>query len=216
MFALYSDFYCDAEYGLFKRDLADKTHCVLLRDASDCIQGFTTLKLYETIWEQRPLRVIFSGDTIINPEHWGSQQLAFAWIRFAGKVRRMAPAVPLYWFLICKGHRTYRYLRAFAHRYAPHFDHGTPPFMQELMNRLAGSRFGENYDQARGLLSFAEPQGRLSAELAHVPPAHHRLPDVAYFLKRNPDYARGDELVCLCELAPENLRPLARRVFSQE
>ena len=37
----------------------------------------------------------------------------------------------------------------------------------------------------------------------------------AFFLRRNPGYVRGDEMVCLTELAPHNLRPLARRVFEQ-
>jgi len=49
-----------------------------------------------------------------------------------------------------------------------------------------------------------------------VSEAHLRLPEVAFFLARNPGYARGDELVCLCELAAEKLRPLARRIFCDE
>jgi hypothetical protein len=187
MFSLYAASYRDTARARFLDDLGDKTHCIVLRDGDGTIQGFSTLKLYETRWRETRIRVMFSGDTIIDPAHWGTQQLAFAWIRHAGDVRRAAPAVPLYWFLICKGHRTYRYLGAFARHYLP----------------LAGAR-ADGRDV---------PQGRLAPELASVPDAHRRIGDVAYFLQRNPGYARGDELVCLCELSAPNLRPLARRLF---
>lgn len=213
MFALYSASYCDAHRDIFDQDLSDKTHCIMLRDTEDVIQGFSTLKLYTATWRGTSQRVIFSGDTIIDPAHWGSQQLAFAWIRLAGQISRHAPGVPLYWLLICKGHRTYRYLRAFAHDYAPRWDAATAPSVQALMDHLAIQRFGPAYDGDTGVLSFATPQGRLTPELAEVPDAHRRLPDVAYFLMRNPRYASGDELVCLCELSSANLRPMARRLF---
>ena len=42
-----------------------------------------------------------------------------------------------------------------------------------------------------------------------------KRPDVAYFLQCNPGYASGDELVCLCELSTDNMRPLTRRLFVQ-
>ncbi|WGS49956.1 hypothetical protein LFL96_00110 [Paraburkholderia sp. D15] len=216
MYALYSASYCDAQRDLFRQDLNDKSHCIILRDADHVIQGFSTLKLYDSEWNGTPLRVIFSGDTIIDPAHWGSQQLAFAWIRFAGELQRQNLDVPLYWFLICKGHRTYRYLRAFARDYAPRSDLSVSPDRQALMDHLATQRFGAAYDSATGVLSFEKPQGRLTPELAQIPDAHLRLPDVAYFLQRNPHYARGDELVCLCELSPANLRPMARRLFGGE
>ncbi|WP_236906015.1 hypothetical protein [Collimonas pratensis] len=213
MFVLYDAAYYDARRDLFDQDLADKTHCIILYDGDGVIQGFSTLKLYVTSWHNEPLRVIFSGDTIVDRAHWGSQQLAFSWIRLSGEIYRQAPDLPLYWFLICKGHRTYRYLRAFAHDFSPRYDTTTTPLMQALMEHLATQRFGEIYDTRTGILSFEQPQGRLTSTLAEVSDMHRRLPDVAYFLTRNPYYARGDELVCLCELSVANLRPMARRLF---
>jgi hypothetical protein len=40
-------------------------------------------------------------------------------------------------------------------------------------------------------------------------------PEVRFFLAANPGYVRGDELLCLCRLAPDNLTPIARRAFEQ-
>jgi hypothetical protein len=107
-------------------------------------------------------------------------------------------------------------LRAFAHDFTPRFDRSTEPVNQALLDHLAVERFGHAYDAASGVLKFPVPQGRLAPTLAEVPDAHRRLPDVAYFLERNPEYACGNELVCLCELTPENLRPMARRIFTGE
>jgi hypothetical protein len=50
---------------------------------------------------------------------------------------------------------------------------------------------------------------------AAVEPEETSRPDVAFFLRSNPGYTQGDELVCLTELSCSNLRPLARRVFEQ-
>jgi hypothetical protein len=51
--------------------------------------------------------------------------------------------------------------------------------------------------------------------VAMVEPDEAARPDVAFFLRSNPGYVHGDELVCLTELAPHNLRPIARRVFGR-
>ena len=34
-----------------------------------------------------------------------------------------------------------------------------------------------------------------------------------FFLEKNPGYARGNELVCVAELAPENMKGLAQRLL---
>ncbi|KAA0986004.1 hypothetical protein FQ192_24900 [Pseudomonas sp. ANT_J12] len=214
MFEIYSASYHDTSRLRFDQDLKDKTHCIVLRGADEVIVGFTTLKLYEKTWAGQPIKVIFSGDTIIDREHWGSQQLAFAWMRLAGEIWQAMPEVPLYWFLICKGHRTYRYLGAMALNYAPRAGRVTDCDTQALLDHLAIDRFGDAYDPNTGVLSFDVPQGRLTTELAEVPGPHLRLNNVLYFLEKNPRYASGDELACLCELRPDNLRPLALRLFA--
>ena len=205
MFEIYAASYDDTSRARFDQDFKEKTHCIVLRDAGEVIVGFTTLKLYEKTWSGKPIRVIFSGDTIIDREHWGSQQLAFAWMRLAGEIWQEQSEIPLYWLLICKGHRTYRYLDAMALNYSPRAGAVTDSGVQALMDHLAIDRFGEAYDPKTGVLSFKVPQGRLSTELARVPAPHLRLANVLYFLERNPFYASGDELVCLCELHPLSL-----------
>lgn len=212
MFRLYAHYYAGSSEALFRSDLLDKDYALLLRDQSGVVRGFSTIAIIDD--QQTPaLRALFSGDTIIDRALWGQQNLAFNWIRFAGRLKSQRPATPLYWFLIVKGHRTYRYLSAFSLEYYPHHAHPTPTPIADLMARLAGARFGEYYDAANGIVRFPSSRGHLRPQWAQVTKKEREKPEVRYFLERNPNYARGDELVCLTELVSYNLKPLARRLF---
>lgn len=213
MYALFARYYESTSEESFLADLRDKDHVVLLADRAGQLQGFSTLAVMRQENDEGARRAIFSGDTIINHEQWGEQALAFAWIRFAGHLKAQQPQIPLDWFLIVKGHRTYRYLPAFSHHYYPACSHPTPPETKVRMDRLARMRFGEHYDPASGLLRFPRSRGQLRANWATVPEEDRRRPEVRFFLERNPEYMRGHELVCLTELHEDNLKPLARRLF---
>jgi len=216
MYRLYARHYLDTTRPLFDSDLAAKTHVLVLTDDAGRLCGFSTLQVYQSAAAGDPVRVLYSGDTIVDPQHWGSSALALAWLRFAGATYRLDPGVPLYWLLIVKGHRTYRFLPTFARDYQPHHDRPPTDRQRALLNALAAQKFGEAFEPHSGIVRFASPRGRLNADLAEIDAPHLRLPAVAYFLQRNPGYRDGDELVCLCELAPENLRPLAARVFAPD
>ena len=215
MFDLYATYYDATSRPLFVTDLATKDFVVMLREPSGRLGGFSTLAYLDTEAGGRRLRAIYSGDTIIDHAHWGTQALAFTWLRFAGSLKSRAPDVPLYWFLIVKGHRTYRYLSAFSIDFFPHWEQPTPPDAKTIMDELARARFGAAYDAGRGVVSFPQSRGHLKPAWAKIEPDEADRPDVAFFLRSNPGFSRGDELLCLTELASGNLRPLARRVFDQ-
>jgi hypothetical protein len=215
MYDLYATYYDATSPALFERDLHDKDWVVVLRDESGMLAGFSSLAIVDATIGGRCLRAIYSGDTIIERAHWGTQALAFTWLRFAGSIKAQAPERPLYWFLIVKGHRTYRYLSAFSVHFYPHWQMPTPAWAHAIMQQLARQRFEEAYDSERGIVSFDRSRGHLRPVWAAVEPEEAARPDVAFFLRSNPGYTRGDELVCLTELSCSNLRPLARRVFEQ-
>lgn len=216
MYELYSRYYDGGDFARFEHDLIAKEYAILLKDPNSELRGFSTLVTLEIETARDTLtRAIFSGDTIVDDRCWGQQTLAFTWIRLAGRVAARAPKSALYWFLIVKGHRTYRYLNTFAHRYYPHWREATPQAEQSLMDQLAAQHFGDYYEQESGLIRFPESRDHLKREWASIDDAERRRPEVAFFLRRNPGYTRGDELVCLTELVASNLRPLARRLFEQ-
>jgi len=217
MYHLMTMHYDAVEYDCFTADLMEKDRLILLLDRENAIQGFTTFMSYrvESPSTHMLVQILYSGDTIIDRQHWGSQALAFEWLRQAGREKAQHPKVPLFWFLISKGPRTYRYLSTFSRDYWPHHAHPPPNDISRLMHALATQRFGTYYRPEQGLVSFPSSRGQLRREFAMVDSADRRRPEVNFFLKSNPGYVHGDELVCLTELASNNLKPLSRRIFEK-
>ena len=214
MYALYNAYYDAVSEATFVRDLRSKQYVIQLVSEGH-LRGFSTIALISSVVADRPVRAIFSGDTIIHHDAWGEQSLAIEFCKFAGRTFALNPATPLYWFLISKGHRTYRYLRSFAKKYYPHHFLNTPPEIQAILDALASQRFGGNYDPVSGLVTFLQSAGHLKPEWdgMHV----HLLarPEVQFFVQRNPGYFRGDELACITELSSANLRSFALRAFNR-
>lgn len=214
MYRLYAHYYGGTDEALFRRDLNDKTHVILLVDHDGAIRGFSTLLYYGARSNETPLKVIYSGDTIIDESYWGKNDFAAVWLKFAGRLKALAPETPLYWLLIVKGHRTYRYLKVFSRNYYPAPNKPIPSETKAIMDNLARERFGRDYHPATGIVRFATTKGYLKEPWASVSDTARRRPEVAFFLEKNPHYKRGDELVCLCLLEYENLKPIAQRYFT--
>lgn len=214
MFSLYSTYYCGCEERIFQADLENKNYVILLRDKG-VIQGFSTLALYEEKYNGSLINVLYSGDTIIAKTYWGQPLLPKAWLQFAGKVAADSPEIPLYWLLIVKGHRTYRYLQLFSQNYYPRYNVETPHEIQEMIDYLASRRFREDYDPNKGLVYFSGPRSFLNPDLAAIPEKDNKRPEVQFFLSKNPNYAQGDEMVCLCKLSQSNLTRLSRKWFME-
>jgi len=213
MFELYQSYYEATCPQRFRQDLQQKHYVIELRDRDSVLRGFTTLALIDFRFEGQQRRAIYSGDTVIHDAYWGSQALPLAWADLAGRIKAEAPSVPLYWLLIVKGHRTYRYLTLFAQDYYPNRRQSTPPSVQRLMDYLARLQFGDAYQREAGIVRYPSSHGHLKKNWAVT--ADHLLqkPNVRFFLQQNPGFDRGDELVCLTELCVGNLRSHVLRAF---
>ncbi len=215
LFSLYQEYYGGTSYSLFKSDFLKKDRVFLMFDESETVKGFSTLEISDTTVAGKEICVLFSGDTIIDREYWGTQALTRKFLEISAEIYREKQDIPIYWLLIVKGHRTYRYLKTFYYDYYPAFngDADTEKEFRELANELASRRFGDCYDTRSGIVQFPESHGHLQDAWADIPEKDLRLPDVRFFLEKNPGYRNGDELVCLCRIAPENYKPFARRIF---
>lgn len=214
MFDLFARCFEGARRECFEADLEAKHWVLLLEEPDAGLQGFSTLHFYRAEDRGETLNVVYSGDTIVAPEAWGSSVLAPAWIAAVRRLHRQRPAARLVWLLIASGYRTYRFLPIFWREFFPRHDRTTPSEAGELMRRLASERFGYAYDPDTGVVRFAEPQV-LAPELRGIPPERLTNPHVAFFARVNPGHGRGDELVCLTELADANLTPAGRRMVAR-
>jgi hypothetical protein len=205
MYRLLAGFFEGVTRERFAADLAEKPWVLLLEDEQG-LKGFSTLLLYES----GDCTVVYSGDTIVDPSAWGSAALPRCWIAAVRRLREEFPKGRLWWLLLTSGFRTYRFLPVFWKDFWPRWDTATPPDVQARIEALAKERLGNLYRE--GIVRFPEPQ-RLRGDLAEVPPGRGRDPHVAFFLERNPGWTEGDELVCLTEIAEDNLTPAGRRMW---
>lgn len=213
MYSLFTRHYRDVTRRMFETDMAAKDAVILLRH-DDGIAGFTTAAFSTFVHAERNYAMVFSGDTIVDPAFWGEQELARAWLKQIGQFAARAGGRPLYWFLIVKGHRTYRYLPTFARAYVPGPGSTDDPDLVALRNAIAADRFGSAFDPATGIIRFADLRGRLDPAIAEPLPRELHNPHVRFFLAANPGFRKGDELACLCALDPGNMRPRALRWFA--
>jgi hypothetical protein len=214
MFELYESYYDATSNERFQQDLQQKQYVIQLRDPDSRLRGFSTLALIDYHFNGQHQRAIYSGDTVIHDAYWGGQALPLAWAHLAGRIKAEAPTIPLYWLLIVKGHRTYRYLTLFSNEHFPNRRHPTPPKIQALMDFLAQKQFGEAYQVDEGIVRYPHSHGHLKKAWATTPDHLLKKPNVRFFLERNPGYAKGDELVCFTELGIMNLRSHVLRAFT--
>lgn len=196
----------------FAADLAEKNWALLLEEDGR-LQGFSTLLIYETVPPGgEPVTVVYSGDTIVERGAWSTAALPKSWIAAVRTLRERHPRGRLWWLLLTSGFRTYRFLPVFWREFWPHHDAPTPPKVQALVDFLAKEKFGPLYLPDRGIVRFPEPQV-LREGFDEVPEGRLADPHVAFFLEANPGWGRGDELVCLTEIAEGNLTAAGRRMW---
>lgn len=213
MFRLLGAHFEGVDADTFSRDLKEKNWVILLEDEEGTLRGFSTLLMYDTSAAGRPLSVVYSGDTIVEPAAWGTSALPRTWIHSILALREQA-TTDLHWLLITSGYRTYRFLPVFFRSFFPRAGAPIDAGARTIVDCLAAERFGRHYDRATGVIRFSRPQVLTDGLLA-VPEGRRLDPHVAFFLARNPGYVRGDELVCLTEIVPRNLTAAADRMVRE-
>jgi hypothetical protein len=212
MFVVFSESFDGATLDNFVCDLKNKNWVILLRDGETGeLEGFSTLALYETQFNHQPISVVYSGDTIIRRPYWGTPELPRSWIHTV--LEKSADMVaPLYWLLISSGYKTYRFLTVFYKEFYPRHDKPTPPEIQALMGHLATQRFGSQYRCGEGVVRFENGATPLREGLAEVTDERLQDPHIAFYLERNPGYVKGDELVCITRVHPDNFTRAGKRM----
>jgi hypothetical protein len=211
MFDIMERHYDAVCYHEFAADLAEKDNVILLWTGAQ-LCGFSTQQLLSAQIGNTRVRAVFSGDTIVDQAFWGEQELGRAWCRYVSTIYCEDPATPLFWFLISKGFRTYLYLPLFFENFYPRFDRTTPTFERQVLDTFATLKFNHSY-QGNGTVVFPHSRGQLKPGLAVVPERRRQNAHVRFFLERNPGFAEGNELACLAQISPANMKLFAGRII---
>ena len=214
MFALMDRYYQNLTQERFLADLAEKQWVILLSDPhTNELCGFSTQMLLPLSVESQKVSVLFSGDTIVAPEHWGDVALSHVWGKLALSLIDRSGATPLYWVLISKGYKTYRFLPLFFHEFYPRRDLSTPDWARALIDGFGRQKFCGDYDALCGIVRANERKDRLRPGVADLTDQRLHDADVRFFVERNPGYAYGDELCCIAPLTRANFTAAAYRVI---
>ncbi len=217
MFSLIDRHFAGARREAFEADLDEKQWVLqLLDEATGSIRGFSTQVLWDLDVDGCQVSVLYSGDTIVDRDHWGSNVLAQLWGRFVATLIEQHTDSELVWFLISKGYRTYRFLPVYFREYYPRHDGPITGWAKAIIDAAARVKFAETYDETTGIIR-AGPNGcRVRNGVADVTPARLTDPHVSFFAERNPDHASGDELCCLAPLTFENFTKAGQRMMGRQ
>lgn len=209
MFALLHRCFEGVDPDGFQRDLEAKDGAVLLHHG-DHLVGFSTFSLRGDRDPQgRTVSVLCSGDTIVDPRHWGSSALGRTLLTAAIDLHQQSGRQSLWWFLITSGPRTWGVLPTFFRRFFPHPNLPADPPLQEWVRRLGEERW-PGCLQPGGIIRLASPQ-RLRPPLDTLPAPRRGDPGLAWFQGVNPLWREGDELPSLVHVHPENLTRAGHR-----
>jgi hypothetical protein len=200
MWQLFSQNYTGINFEAFTADLLAKDRVILLyRD--DQLTGFTSLGSLE--FDRQ--RVVYSGDVIIEASsrnigtaHFFHQWALAVWQKYD------------WWCLLTSGPRTYRIAHTFYKRVTP--DEQETEKERNLRNRFASGIYGDQYDAATGIVKLQH------AYVMQDQACRQRegYPLAKTFERLNPGWHKGDELVSLISLHPDNWKPVALRMLHWE
>jgi len=213
MFNLMCEHYNYMTRQIFERDLGEKKYVILLECLNtSMIEGFSTQMTYPFRFRDKDCLILFSGDTIISRNQWGSLELPKAFGELMLSLIKENPGKRIFWFLITKGARTYKFLPVFFKDFYPRYDRKPELELKSFIDAVAISRFGESYDSESGIVRVDGPAQPLKAEFE--PEAGKRVnPHVSFFYHSNPGYQKGDELACIAELSVSNISSFIQRVL---
>ena len=215
MFMLMDTYYDQMTYSNFISDLSEKDYCILLKDESGAIQGFSTQKLISfPLSDGKEIHGVFSGDTIIHKDYWGSFELykvfAQSFLKYSNQFAEF------YWFLISKGYKTYRMLPLFFKTFYPNYLEQLPDYEKQIIDAFGHFKYPGVYNKKTGIIQYQGEKVKLKDGVADVTLKQLKDKNIQFFINANPGYILGNDMVCLARLEPENLKSAVRRLFMGE
>jgi len=213
MLLLMQKYYDNVAEEDFYRDLEEKELAIIMRDSLlGEIRGFSTIMCLDVRTGDQPVRAVFSGDTIVERDFWGENWLVRILGGYFMDLIEKYPLMKLYWFLICKGYKTYRYLPLCFRKFYPCFYAETPRAEKTIIDLLALLKYPDKYDTSEGIIRSRVKAARLKRGVADIVSERLKNPHIDFFSRKNPGHIKGDELACIAELGRDNFSDLFYRI----
>ncbi len=214
MFGLMQASYYGMDRSAFDRDLGEKEAVFLIiDDEGERVVGFSTVAVLDLEVSGRPVKAVFSGDTIVEEAHRRSKGLGLQLGSFFRACMARFPSVPIVWILTSKGCRTYGLLPALFKDFHPRHDAPTPAFHAEVMRSFGSAKYPGLYDPSTNLIRYGGNPQRLRPGVADADGRRLSDPHARFFVSANPDHMAGNDLVCVADVTEDNFSPLFLRIL---
>ncbi len=226
MFLLMKKHYENVKKDKFLIDLYDKNDVFLLFENGK-LKGFSTIKKMELdIGNEEgvegeavkgKIAGFFSGDTIIEKGFSWGIEFQKEWIKYCllESEKNMKNGIKTYWFLISKGIKTYMYLPTYFKNFCPKVDYVESEREKKIKDIYAEKIYGDRYNRKTGIVKNDGTNDFLRENVVVLSEKQLKNKNIQFFLERNPDYKKGDELVCLAQISFKNLTNLGKRVLKE-
>lgn len=226
MLELMTDYYGDVNSEQFEQELNEKDSTLLLFDAANQIQGFTTIKFYHLDVLKIPVRLVFSDDSILPGGFRSNLELFRAWIKAVysqvldgdeilnQKKIDATNYFKSYWVLLAEEYQIYRLLPVYFKRFYPNFQERTPEFEQTVINHFCDYKYPERYNPATGVVKMKGMRD-FQREVTVITQKYLNNLHFNFFLTQNPGSLQGDKLVCITELSLNNMKPKLWRYLGE-
>ena len=222
MFLLMKKYYENMKKDKFLADLYDKNDIFLIFENEE-LKGFSTIKKMELNIEnnkdseKKRIAGCLSGDTIIEKGFSWGIEFQKEWIKYCllESEKNIKNGVKTYWFLISKGIKTYMYLPTYFKNFCPKVDYVESEIEKKIKDIYAKKIYGSRYCTENGIVKNDGTNDFLRENVVVLSEKQLKNKNIQFFLEKNPDYKKGDELVCLAEISFENLTNLGKRVLKE-
>jgi hypothetical protein len=198
MHQVFLKYYNNADLETFLKDISKKQYVLLIKDRqSNTIVGFSTIALMNLTYKGKKVLGLFSGDTILEKEYWGSRRWQLTWGLFCLKLKLQNFRTPFFWLLISKGYKTYMLMANNFINYYPRIDKEDEA-LARVVDSYCDQLYPDFYVQCQRVLDFGEQYQNLQSHVAEIcDDLRESQPKIRFFEERNPDWRRGTELPCV-------------------
>jgi hypothetical protein len=216
MWDLYQYGYEHVDKQTFLNDIKTKNYIFLgLNSETSKVEGFSTVHFFKTKLNKKSYNIIFSGDTIFHPKHWGSRALNKAMAIFMIKNILLSPFTPLVWNLIVSGHRTLLIMAKNCPEYYPNYKTKTPERLEKLRHHIGTLQFPNTYNSKTGIIEFEDATAVFSETLDPKYQEVLKMNEVQYFLSLNPGYRKGNELNMIANMSIKSMLITSYKTFTK-
>jgi len=172
----------------------------LCHDGAGELVGTTAVRRIRVASGGDAATVIYTAMVAVAPEHRRAGLIPGMGMRSYLLERARAPLTPLYWLSLSASPSAYLQMARNFVTFWPRPDCPMPAPARAILDEALASLGASRIEEVSSCLRLRDDFG-VSDRDQHPSRWDRGDPDVDFFLRVNPDYMRGSDLACLCELS---------------